>query len=170
MTNDPAITPTAGPFETVFLVSLTCEAPALPGSSGPYKVTYGASTNDDFVPWPVFGESTPTSFTLIGSATAIQLPSGGIDPVPVQVSVVISGSGYSGDAGPSSAKPINLSASAAGNGRATAILQVNLADYGATPTNLFTVPFAHTAAVGTAPTLSQSRTVATGLQIIPPLA
>jgi hypothetical protein len=98
---------------------------------GPYFYAWTLNTVDD-----------PTSFTVTATVTGERMISETPVPIPVTVKITLTGSGYPQAKGPSSAVPVNLSSpSASGNGTATTTLDVNMADYGATPTNVWIATF-----------------------------
>jgi hypothetical protein len=167
MSVTPEESPTPLPPHGVILVTeITCESPAGSAPEYPaYSATYTSleppnpEDNQYFEPWsqPII-PGAPTSFTLIGTVKASELENG--EPVDVDVTVTVSING-SGTAGGSPATPIDLSASASGVASATATLEVNLANYGATPDNSFSIIDAKTEATGKSSTgLTSAVTVA----------
>ena len=133
------------PPKPIVTLSLTCKSPAGEGIPA-YSQTYAYPVPPNewvyFTPWTVWGApAAPTQFTVTGNVTAH------IDgaPLPATVTVAVAGSG-SANGGSGAQVPINLSASASGHGGAEATVVVNMENYGATPTNNYTVQ-AQTSAV-----------------------
>ena len=165
MTAEPEeLFPPPPPPGPIFGVELTCEAPASAIDPGGYQQTFTSSQQqpNGFYPWTVVGSlgTNPTSFTLIG--TAIAYAEGKALPATAEVKIV------SQDVDPNfegNGPPINLSASASGEGRATATLVVDLTKYDATPNNNFQL-LATTSVSGTG--AGRSETITVPLLIITP--